>query len=252
MPKVKRNSNLIRLTRRRIATSDNLSSSLPRKFNKQDGVAVQMKESKVKTPLEKETARLSEKANVNQENDNVSLPRKGGGNRDKDNRQMELLSRGQRRRQAKREQFLRKEKMILSSLILQQNNEQKKRIDGLDAIKKALMETEDTDRSCQISKTDTKKPELHHISTIKAKRKLVANEIEHVNLILQHPSFQKNPFATMQEHLRNSFSEDRKYQESLSKKRTETERQKTEAKRAEKNQIKKKSQKKKYKPRRTR
>ena len=48
------------------------------------------------------------------------------------------LSRGQRKRNAKKEQYLRRENMILSTLALRRKDEQKKRIDGLDALKEAL------------------------------------------------------------------------------------------------------------------
>ena len=51
------------------------------------------------------------------------------------------LSRGQRKRQAKRDQYLRREKLILSSLQLQKAQEQARRIDGLDAMKEALLAT---------------------------------------------------------------------------------------------------------------
>ena len=142
--------------------------------------------------------------------------------------------------------------MILSSLMLQRQEEQKKRIDGLDAIKQALMDTAEKGGSDQNSGNNATIKPLQHVATNKAKRKLVAKEIEHVNLILQHPAFKKDPLETMQEHLRNTFAEDRKQQELLSKKRTEEEKRRSETKRVEKNGIRKKSQKKKYKPRRTR
>ena len=50
----------------------------------------------------------------------------------------QTLSRGQRRRQAKRDQYRKREQMILSSLRLKSQEEQKGRIDGLDAIREAL------------------------------------------------------------------------------------------------------------------
>ena len=66
--------------------------------------------------------------------------------RDDDNHQRRRtgtasLSRGQRKRQAKRDQYLRREKLILSSLQLQKAQEQARRIDGLDAMKEALLAT---------------------------------------------------------------------------------------------------------------
>lgn len=243
MPKVKRNSNLSREARRRLATSDNLPLSARKKIgNADDGGSVQTKEDISLVPL-KENTLLDHKEGSDQKTGEIQ--------NSVDTPKTQQLSRGQRKRQAKREQFLKKEKMILSSLMLQRQEEQKKRIDGLDAIKQALMDTSAKSRNDQNTDSSTKKP-VQHVATNKAKRKLVAKEIEHVNLILQHPAFKRDPFETMQEHLRNTLAEDRKQHEMVSKKRTDEEKRKSESKRAEKNGIKRKSQKKKYKPRRTR
>ena len=51
----------------------------------------------------------------------------------------DALSRGQRKRQAKRDQYLKREHMIMTSLKLKREDEQKKRIDGLDSIREALL-----------------------------------------------------------------------------------------------------------------
>jgi len=253
MPKVQRNANLGRVVRRRIASLDNLPSPLTRRIdNAEGGITVQIKGSNANaTSFEKERRILDKKAEVDHKKSCNKNATDDDNNDETDIRLTQQLSRGQRKRQAKRDQFLRKEKMILSSLMLQRQEQQKKRIDGLDAIKQALMNTATKNKNDQNSENNTIMPELHYISTNKAKRKLVAKEVEHMNLILQHPAFKKDPLETMQEHLRNTFAEDRKQQELLSKKRTEEEKRKIETKRAEKNGIKKKSQKKKYKPRRT-
>ena len=50
------------------------------------------------------------------------------------------LSRGQRKRQAKREQYMKREKMILSSLRLQKLQEEKGRLDGFEAVRLSLPE----------------------------------------------------------------------------------------------------------------
>lgn len=186
--------------------------------------------------------------------------------------------------------------MILSSLMLQKQEEQKKRIDGLDAIKQALMDTSKTTtttlgtRTGISSNNDTKQQEqhdadgkeqkhpgdddeqelvsssklvgtmVHHVSTVKAKQKLMSTELEHMHLVLQHPAYQKNPFATLQEHLTNSYKKERQVQESISKKRTTKDNKITIQKKQHKKEIlrgsiykkKQASTKKKYKPRRTR
>jgi len=252
MPKVKRNANLSRVARRRVATSDNLPSPATRKIDsetkKHDTPAPSVYNDKTLLSLNDKIAKTNKRIS----NKNTSVD--DDNNNEPDIPPSQQLSRGQRKRQAKHVQFLKKEKMILSSLMLLRQDEQKKRIDGLDAIKQALMDTSDKDKSGDNTNNNNSTPiqqEVQLVSTNKAKRKLVAKEVQHMNLILQHPAFKKDPFETMQEHLRNSFVEDRKQQEINSKQRTEQDKKKTEAKRVEKNGIKKKSQKKKYKPRRT-
>jgi hypothetical protein len=172
---------------------------------------------------------------------------------DEDGPESQTLSRGQRKRHARREQYLKKEKLILSSLTLQKREEQKRRIDGLDAIKQALLSTTTTTASSTKGK-EFSATKLSSVSTNKAKRKMMAVEMEHMHLILQHPAYKADPFETMQVHLRNTFEEDRKQQEQLAEQRAETEKQKA----AEKQKLKKerlesvkKRSRKMYKPRRT-
>ena len=134
---------------------------------------------------------------------NIAVDKKDGTEKGPD--ATENLSRGQRKRMLKRDQYLRRETMVLSTLKLKKIEEQKGRIDGLDAIKDALSET--VKKSQQMSNDSTE--EIHDKSeaakTNKAKKDIAQKELTHFNLVLQHPSFQSDPFATMQEHLRNSF-----------------------------------------------
>lgn len=127
-----------------------------------------------------------------------------------------VLSRGQKKRLAKREQYLNKEKMVLSSLRLQRLEEQKGKIDGLDALRDALSEAVSSDgysktklhtnSSNDGSKGNKSKNLL--LNTNKAKKTLANAEITHMSLVLQHPSFVSNPFAAIQQHLRNSLASD--------------------------------------------
>ena len=127
-----------------------------------------------------------------------------------------VLSRGQKKRLAKREQYLNKEKMVLSSLRLQRLDEQKGKIDGLDAIRDALSEAMSSNiysksklpgnNISDSSKDTTTKNKL--LNTNKAKKALANAEITHMGLVLQHPSFKSNPFAAIQQHLRNSLVSD--------------------------------------------
>lgn len=128
----------------------------------------------------------------------------------KDDGHTESLSRGQRKRLAKREQYLKRERMVMSSLRLKRLEEQKGKLDGLDAIKEALASTttstsDAVSREAQSSSQSTEKLSSH---TVKAKKNLANSEIGHMSLVLEHPSFVENPFAAIQQHLRNSLESD--------------------------------------------
>jgi ABC-type dipeptide/oligopeptide/nickel transport system ATPase component len=114
------------------------------------------------------------------------------------------LSRGQRKRQSKRDQYLKRENMILSSLKVQRADEQKKRIDGLDQIREALLATV-APKPTETAET-LAKPSL--LKTQKSRRKLLYQEDTQLKLVLQHPSFQADPFATIREHLQNTLASD--------------------------------------------
>lgn len=128
----------------------------------------------------------------------------------KDDGHTESLSRGQRKRLAKREQYLKRERMVMSSLRLKRLEEQKGKLDGLDAIREALASTttsssDAVSREAQSSPQSTEKLSSH---TVKAKKNLANEEIGHMGLVLEHPSFVENPFAAIQQHLRNSLESD--------------------------------------------
>jgi len=112
---------------------------------------------------------------------------------------MESRSRGQRRRMAKREQYLKREHMILSSLRLSREQEQKNKIDGFDSLWKALPTVSKEEEA---GRSET----AQLIRKNKQKKNIAIEEVVHYNLVLQHPSFQSNPFETMQEHLRNTLA----------------------------------------------
>jgi hypothetical protein len=124
------------------------------------------------------------------------------------------LSRGKRKRLAKRGQYLKKERLILSSLKLTKEEEQKKRIDGLDAIKEALLatvkKTETSDTATETVEKEEEKEEekLSMLRTNKSRQLLMQKEVAQMSLVLQHPSFQADPFATIREHLNNSLTKD--------------------------------------------
>lgn len=128
----------------------------------------------------------------------------------------QALSRGQRKRLAKREQYLKREKMVMASLKLKRQDEQRGKLDGLDALREALISTHKpgkrgeggeggNDKSGK-DESDSSTPQPAPYSTNKAKKNLAGREVAHMNLVLEHPSFKANPFATLQEHLRNTLS----------------------------------------------
>lgn len=158
------------------------------------------------------------------------------------------LSRGQRKRQAKREQYLKKEKMILSTLLLKKQEEQKKRIDGLDAIRDALLDTTKGDSTAADEPTVVQEP---HYGTNRARKGLVTNEFQRMELVMQHPAFQENPFGAIQEHLKNTFAahKDQREKEGLRKEKADK-KKKEERKEAKKDRLRGVKKTRKYKPRR--
>jgi hypothetical protein len=107
-------------------------------------------------------------------------------------------SRGQRKRLIKREKYLQRERMVMSSLKLRKQDEQAKRIDGLDALKEALLET--VTKAPEVEKT---RP-AQVVRSNRGKRSIVKKEVEHMKLVLEHPSFKANPLAAIHEHLTNT------------------------------------------------
>jgi Ribosome biogenesis protein SLX9 len=112
------------------------------------------------------------------------------------------ISRGQRKRLIKREKYLQRERMVMSSLKLRKQDEQAKRIDGLDALKEALLETVTKMPESQEEKT---RP-AQVVRSNRGKRSIVKKEVEHMKLVLEHPSFKANPLAAIHEHLTNTTS----------------------------------------------
>jgi Ribosome biogenesis protein SLX9 len=127
-----------------------------------------------------------------------------------------LLSKGQRKRLAKREQYVKKQQMILSSLQLKHKDEQTKRIDGLDALKDALLATmeDSTDNKLSSTTADGNKTNENSINinlsgkATVTKKLVIQQELVQLDLVRQHPQFINNPFQTIQEHLQNTFSKE--------------------------------------------
>ena len=97
----------------------------------------------------------------------------------------EPLSRGQRKRLAKREQYLKREKMVLSSLRMHRLEEQKGKLDGFDAIRESLPGFTSAPPPDTKSKTEVN-PVLT-CNTNKSKKSIANTEIRHMGLVLEHP-----------------------------------------------------------------
>ncbi len=157
-----------------------------------------------------------------------SSKKKDDGDDNLDPSKQQQLSRGQKKRLAKREQYLKRERMVMSSLRLQRLEEQKGRLDGLDAIREALGAAATSSAATPTTATSTKpgatsaaETTKNKLSTNKSKKTLANTEISHMSLVLQHPSFQQNPFDAIQQHLRNSLASDAEKLTQESQKRNE-------------------------------
>jgi hypothetical protein len=113
-----------------------------------------------------------------------------------------VLSRGQKKRQTKKLQYLKREQLVLSSLRLRREQDQKSRIDGLDAVRAALLDA--------AAETATKPAPISVrggsslLRTVASRQKLMRREAAQMSLVLQHPSFQQDPFGAIQLHLKNT------------------------------------------------
>jgi hypothetical protein len=184
-------------------------------------------------PLPTSATVVKEKQVTNYERVFLSVGPKDDHDDDKDeaNNTSQSLSRGQRKRQAKRDQYLKKEKMILSTLMLKKQDEQKKRIDGLDAIREALL---DTTKNTETKEEPVAEEHNPTYGSNRSRKGLMSNEIERMGLVMEHPAFKQNPFEAIQEHLKNTLAQQKEKRDQDAKKKTEQDRVKKEVKKQEK------------------
>ena len=97
--------------------------------------------------------------------------------------------------------------MVLDSLKLKKAQDQAQRIDGLDAMKEALLETTTTNTSnhSTTAAAITTAPR-NLLRTNRGRQALMAQEVEQLNLVWQHPAYQADPLATLREHLLQSVA----------------------------------------------
>jgi hypothetical protein len=119
------------------------------------------------------------------------------------------LSRGQRKRLAKREQYLKRENMVMSSLRLKRLEGQVGKLDGLDAIREALVEASSSSSSgAAAAEGGGARKAPPTCDTNRSRRALANAEISHMGLVLRHPAFNDDPFQAIRQHLRNSLVSD--------------------------------------------
>lgn len=124
------------------------------------------------------------------------------------------LSRGQRKRQAKKDQYLRRNRMVMSTLQLKREEEQRGKLDGLDAIREALRPIERGGVGAAAAKSSgkekkgakDKEPSTVTLGTNRAKKDLVGKETAHMGMVLEHPDFASDPFGAIKKHLQNSLA----------------------------------------------
>jgi hypothetical protein len=117
------------------------------------------------------------------------------------------LSRGQRKRLAKREQYLKRENMVMSSLRLRRLDEQVGKLDGLDAIREALRDASSSSSS-SAPPPPLPTPSSSSRNTNRSRKALADAEISHMGLVLGHPAFIDDPFSAIRQHLRNTLADD--------------------------------------------
>ncbi|CAK4083317.1 unnamed protein product [Aphanomyces euteiches] len=112
------------------------------------------------------------------------------------------LSRGQRKRQKRREAFLKKMGMVQRT-VLQKEKEAKKASSGtfgdLEELQQSLFS-----ETVAPSTGSTAEPKATSKLTGKQKKRLAMHELGHLKAVHTHPAFQANPFAAIQMHLQNT------------------------------------------------
>mmetsp|Transcript_43257 Transcript_43257/g.74681 ORF Transcript_43257/g.74681 Transcript_43257/m.74681 type:complete len:229 (+) Transcript_43257:44-730(+) len=109
------------------------------------------------------------------------------------------LSRGQRKRAARRERFLKKMNLVNQAKSVEELSKQGV-LGSLGSIKDVLLNSD----IIASSKTNAAKAPQKVVHN-KAKKTVAAQEVQHLSLVLKHPQFMKDPIAAIQEHLRNSL-----------------------------------------------
>jgi hypothetical protein len=111
----------------------------------------------------------------------------------------ERLSRGQRKREKRKAAFLKKVAFGHEALKLHNEEQKKQGVDGLGSLTSCLPSLEE-------AKSNNQKIKNAGIKTNKSKTRVAASEIKLLHQVHEHPAFQADPFAALQEHLQNTMS----------------------------------------------
>ncbi|OQR96103.1 hypothetical protein ACHHYP_17001 [Achlya hypogyna] len=111
------------------------------------------------------------------------------------------LSRGQRKRQKRRDAFLKKMGMVQRT-VAEKEKAAKKTTDGmfgdLEELQKSLFSAEVAPVEAEVA------PKTVSKMTGKQKKRMAMQELGHLKAVQTHPAFQSNPFAAIQMHLQNT------------------------------------------------
>ena len=126
----------------------------------------------------------------------------------------EKTSRGQQKRQARREQFLKKLTLINGSLNLgggpssaplRKAPAPQPAVSAMGDLMDAL-ESDDVDAKALSAEKAKAALVRAQVTSNRAKKAVALQELEHFKLVLQHPVFVSNPFEAMQQHLNNTLA----------------------------------------------
>uniref|UniRef100_A0A7S2UYS6 Uncharacterized protein n=1 Tax=Fibrocapsa japonica TaxID=94617 RepID=A0A7S2UYS6_9STRA len=119
-------------------------------------------------------------------------------------RPAERLSRGQRKRRERHDRLLKK--MNLVNQAKKSSRAGQGLLVGLvDDLEGALPEVLDAAVAAGEVREKRKLGAMRKVVHNRAKKAVAAQEVQHFNLVLNHPAFQKDPIAVIQEHLKNSL-----------------------------------------------
>ena len=113
------------------------------------------------------------------------------------------LSRGQKKRLARRSEFLKKLEVVNSSLKIGEKAKAKK----VGTFQQPMLSLKDALSNLEkkeLEKKEALRNKPQFVSN-KSKKNVALTELSHFKLVLQHPTFQSDPFSTIMEHLDNTL-----------------------------------------------